>query len=55
MYAKVFLVFGQAVDKKFSSIAKAEGVDIRRGCVVCQAEKLTYITEDYISLPVEYL
>lgn len=45
----------ETMARNFSVLEKISGVSMGRGCILCQVERLTYLKEDLVALPIEYI
>ena len=41
--------------KHFSVLSKIAGVSVGQGCIICQCDNPLYLSNEVISLPVEYV
>ena len=41
--------------KHFSVLSKIAGVSVGQGCIICQCDKPLYLSDEVISLPIEYV
>lgn len=46
---------GIEMAKHFSVLSKLAGVSVGQGCIICQCDKSSYLSDDMVALPIEYI
>lgn len=46
---------GIEMAKHFSVLSKLAGISVGQGCIICQCDKSSYLSDDVIALPIEYI
>lgn len=46
---------GIEMAKHFSVLSKLAGVSVGQGCIICQCDKSSYLSDDVVALPIEYI
>ena len=41
--------------KNFSVLSKIAGKTVGQGCILCLCDKMCYLSDDVLSLPIEYV
>lgn len=41
--------------KHFPVLSKIAGTSVGQGCIICQCDKPMYLSDDVVSLPIEYI
>ena len=41
--------------KHFSVLSKLAGISVGQGCIICQCDKSSYLSDDVVALPIEYI
>lgn len=46
---------GIEMAKHFPVLSKLAGISIGQGCIICQCDKSSYLSDDVVTLPIEYI
>ncbi len=46
---------GIEMAKHFSVLSKLAGISVGQGCIICQCDKSSYLSDDVVALPIEYI
>lgn len=46
---------GIEMAKHFPVLSKLAGVSVGQGCIICQCDKSSYLSDDVVALPIEYI
>ena len=46
---------GIEMAKHFPVLSKLAGISVGQGCIICQCDKSSYLSDDVVALPIEYI